>query len=258
VTFTAKTYNQPSILHIGVETAYPKKMYLVVRDKRYPETQFTNRYMTVDGKQEFEVYMPIAPKLAEVIVASEDETRGAMYDDQYRIYKAKRTPLVKGENFSADGRKSSVNDFIVFAEEFSNKANYLSAGGSMYTSDDGKYKIKYFDVIIDRTGKKLQTPARISNRTGIIEVSKEHFEEYTVPMRMAILLHEFSHFYLNDDHSDEIEADMNALAIYLERGYPAIDAYNVFTTVFANSPTDLNKARFKRIDAFISNYKRKG
>lgn len=253
---TAKTYKQPSVLTIGIETAYPKKMYLVVRDKRNPNTHYTNRYKTIDGREELEVYLPVAPGLAEVVVASEKEARGAMVDDQYRVYKAKRRPLERGEKFTANGEKSLINDFVVFAEEFANKANYLSAGGSIYTSDDGRFKIKYLDIIVDRSGKVLKTPARISNKTGIIEVSKKHFEEYTVPMRMAILLHEFSHFYLNENHADEIEADLNALAIYLERGYPSIDAYNVFTTVFADSPTDLNKARFKRLDKFIQNYKR--
>ena len=254
--FNAKTYRQPSVLKIGVETRHPKKIFLVVRDKQNIETQYTNRYMTVDGKQVFEVLMPVAPKMAEVIVASAEEARGNMVDNDYRIFSLRREPLNKSEKFSANGERGAVNDFLTFAEEFSNKANYLSAGGSVYTSDNGKYKIKYLDVIRGSRGNALKTPARISNRTGMIEVSKEDFNEYTVPMRMAILLHEFSHFYLNDNHSDEIEADMNALAIYLERGYPTIDAYNVFTTVFAESPSDLNKARFKRIDNFIQNYKR--
>jgi hypothetical protein len=60
---------------------------------------------------------------------------------------------------------------------------------------------------------------------------------------------------LNDNSADEIEADLNALAMYLEKGYPTVDAYNVFTQVFADSPTDLNKARYKRIDEFIKRYR---
>ena len=47
-------------------------------------------------------------------------------------------------------------------------------------------------------------------------------------MRMAILLHEFSHFYLNDRMEDETEADLNGLLIYLALGYPRIEAYQSF------------------------------
>jgi hypothetical protein len=213
--------------------------------------------MTVNGQAEFEVYMPVAPKEAEIIIASEQEVQGGRKDTQYRVRKARRDDLYSGHfNFQATTGRSDVDSFIKFAEEFAGKASYSSAGGSMYVSDDGKYRILYLDKIVDRgTGRVLKTPARISRTTGQIEISKHHFKQYTVPMRMAILLHEFSHFYLNDNSADEIEADLNALAMYLEKGYPTVDAYNVFTQVFADSPTDLNKARYKRIDEFIKRYR---
>ena len=111
--------------------------------------------------------------------------------------------------------------------------------------------------IIGDNGKSLKTPARISRNQGIIEVSKLKFSKYSVPMRMAILLHEFSHFYLNSDMANETEADLNALIIYLGLGYPRIDAYNVFTQVFHTSPTELNKDRMKIIDDFIRNFENK-
>jgi hypothetical protein len=74
---------------------------------------------------------------------------------------------------------------------------------------------------------------------------------------MAILLHEFSHYYLNTDMANETEADLNGLLIYLGLGYPRVDAYNVFTQVFATSPTELNKDRMKILDDFIRNFENK-
>ena len=202
------------------------------------------------------LWKPVAPKRAEVIVRSERELAGEKTDNQYKVYKARRSDLYSGSfNFNAETGRKEADDFIRFAEEFAARASYASAGGSVYTSDDGKFKIKYLNVIKDNTGRELKTPARISRTTGIIEVSKEHFASYTIPMRMAILLHEFSHFYVNADAASEIEADLNALAMYLERGYPTVDAYNVFTTVFAESPSQQNKERFDQIDRFIKSYR---
>lgn len=255
--FYAATGYRPSKLLIGVEVFEPKTVYLVVRDAKNPLTQYTNRYMTISDKADFEVYLPTAPKQVEVVLASEQEVQGGRKDNQYRIYKARRDDLYSGHfNFQASTGRSDVDSFVKFAEEFASKASYASAAGSVYVSDDGKYRILYLDQIVDRgTGRKLKTPARISRTTGQIEISKKHFKQYTVPMRMAILLHEFSHFYLNNNSADEVEADLNALAIYLERGYPTVDAYNVFTQVFAESPTDLNKSRYQRIDSFIKTYR---
>jgi Zn-dependent M32 family carboxypeptidase len=71
---------------------------------------------------------------------------------------------------------------------------------------------------------------------------------------MAILLHEFSHFYLNDDVSNETEADLNGLTIYLGLGYPIREAFAAFGETFIGSPTPQNKQRYDIIDKFIRDY----
>jgi hypothetical protein len=74
---------------------------------------------------------------------------------------------------------------------------------------------------------------------------------------MCILLHEFSHYYLNTDIANETEADLNGLLIYLGLGYPRIDAYNVFSQVFITAPNSVNTNRMKIIDKFIRNFEEK-
>jgi hypothetical protein len=108
--------------------------------------------------------------------------------------------------------------------------------------------------IIEDNGVEQTTPARIDIDSGIIEVSKRQFIEYTIPNRMAILLHEFSHIYLNDNVDDEVEADLNGLLIYLGLGYPRIEAFEVFAKTFMNNPTDENGMRFDSIKNFIDNF----
>jgi hypothetical protein len=67
-------------------------------------------------------------------------------------------------------------------------------------------------------------------------------------MRMAILLHEFSHFYLNENIDDETEADLNGLLIYLGLGYPRIEGYQAFLDVFVDNPSQENKERYEMIN----------
>jgi hypothetical protein len=88
----------------------------------------------------------------------------------------------------------------------------------------------------------------------LIEVSKDAFSKFTIPMRLAILFHEFSHYYLNEQINDEMEADLNGLLIYLSLGYPRIEAYQAFLETFQGTPTKLNKSRYELINKFINDF----
>jgi hypothetical protein len=253
--FYANLDEKPCTLMFEIKTAFPKKMYVKVADAEKPNTIFTNRHCRVDANEGVFVRMPIAPKRAVIDVISEEELGGGE-DKNYKIVDAKKLPL-KRKLTSFNHANPTIQKFVKFAEQFSAKAGYISAKGSIYTSDDGKFRIDYLDDITDESGKSIKTPARISRNEGIIEVSKVKFQKYSIPMRMAILLHEFSHFYLNTDMANETEADLNGLIIYLGLGYPRIDAYNVFTQVFSNSANELNANRMKIIDDFIRNFEEK-
>ena len=116
--------------------------------------------------------------------------------------------------------------------------------------------IEYLPQIVNQDGKVLTTPARISKVTGRIQVSKKQFDDYTVPMRFAILCHEFSHFYVNENMDDESEADINGLLIYLGLGYPRIEACEAFLEVFEHYPSQENKMRYDKIKNFIDNFEK--
>ena len=77
-------------------------------------------------------------------------------------------------------------------------------------------------------------------------------------MRMAILLHEFSHKFKNPkiglQISNEIGADINALYIYLGLGFSKIDAITVFAKVFLKAQTDGNMERMKKILDYINRF----
>jgi hypothetical protein len=77
-------------------------------------------------------------------------------------------------------------------------------------------------------------------------------------MRMVILLHEFSHKYinpkLNRDIGDEVSADINALNIYLSLGYPLIEAQYAFLKVFRGANNELNKRRYLILNDFMTKF----
>lgn len=233
----------------------PRKLYIKVSDPSRPNTVFTNRYCVINKQEDLFVRMPVTSEKVEVLIKSQEELNG-MTDTGYRVLEMKKLPL-KRKLTAFNHANPTIQKFVRFAEEFSAKAGYISAKGSVYTSDDGQFRIDYLDDITDEGGNPIKTPARISRSQGIIEVSKKKFEGYTIPMRMAILLHEFSHYYLNTDMANETEADLNGLLIYLGLGYPRIDAYNVFTQVFITSPNEMNHNRMKIIDDFIRNFEGK-
>jgi hypothetical protein len=148
-----------------------------------------------------------------------------------------------------------IRSFVKFAQKFCFNVSELEPEET-YRSDDGEYFIQLKQQIKDANGKVLGTPARIGRRTGVIQVNKTQFEAFTIPMRMAILLHEFSHFYLNEKMDDEMEADLNGLLIYLGLGYPRIEAYQAFLETFKNAPSNLNKKRYDMINNFINNFEK--
>jgi hypothetical protein len=243
---------QPTKLKIVIEAKFKEKIWIQVRDANRKNTYYTKRYGFVDGKEEFVVLMPQAPMEAVVMVFN-DNNGMIRNDSSFRVTEVVASPYkLPRYNFS-----KKTQSFVKFAQEFSDECGYLSSSpqGDVYMSNNGKYRIDYFDQIRNVNGVVLKTPARISQVNGRIEVSAEQFRGMTIPMRMAILLHEYSHFYLNKNPSNEIEADLNGLNIYLKLGYPKIDIYNVFLNVFKSAPSEPNKRRFEKLDQFVKKHK---
>jgi hypothetical protein len=245
------TRHEELTLIIKVFTQEPTKIRIKVIDESQQDTSFTDRYKTVDGETIFYVRMPVSPQNALVYVYNEDNGNLMQgEDDTFEVESITKGALEKKLDV-IDFSNTDVRSFVNFATRFSYNAGTLPSG--TYVSDDRKFVIKYLSTIEDN-GQEQSTPARIDITNGNIEISKKQFVKFTVPNRMAILLHEFSHVYLNDNVDDEVEADLNSLLIYLGLGYPRIDAFEVFAKTFMNAPTDQNKDRYDKIKNFIDNF----
>ena len=233
--------HKPCTIQVDIETFEPQKLWIKVSDAQQENTYYTKRYAKINGKQTFFIRLPQSPKIANLIIYNDISKDLNLQDDTFKINNVKIVPL-------------KTISFIRFAQELCEMAGVLEASkkGEVYISDNGKYRIDYFDEIRkELTGNVISTPARISQISGRIEVSKKAFISYSVPMRMAILLHEFSHFYINKNPHSEVQADLNGMKLYLAIGYPRIDAYNVFLNVFKGTDNPESVTRFKKLDSFI-------
>ena len=241
-----ETARQPLTIRIKVH-AYNIPIQVVVKDADRPNTYYMNRYRTIKGKQDFIIRMPQSPNraLVQVFNAKTKDNEG------FKILDSKREDLQTRMSVF-DFKNPLIASFILFAQDFCDKAGYLSPG--VYVSRDGNYTINYLDAIRSQTGVELNTPARINSISGIIQVSKNCFAKYTVAGRFAILCHEFAHVFANKNIKSEIESDLHASNIYLGLGYPRIEILNVFTRVFAGADTPLNRKRLALMESYIMNF----
>lgn len=241
-------------LVITVQTLLPAKIRIKVYDYEKPKTVFTDRFKTVKGTEKFYVRMPLSSN--NVVISVYNEANGNLRpneDNTFNVTNVEKIPLEKRSDAS-DLKNVLVRNFVDFAQRFAYNASYLDADQA-YQSQDGTFLIEYENSLFsEKTGKELTTPARISKINGRIQISKKLFDDYTVPMRMAILLHEFAHFYLNENMDDEMEADLNGLLIYLSLGYPRIEGYEAFLEVFMDTPSNQNKQRYDLINQFIRDF----
>ena len=241
-------------LFIKVRTPKAEKIHLTVSDESQKNTVFTDRWKTVDGDCSFFVRMPVSGKYSLINIYNERVGIDNTNDNSFEVLEIKKLPLEKRLDV-VDFTNSGLRSFLNFCTRFCFNAGHISSG--TYKSNDGRFTIEYVPTIISsKSGKELQTPARISKDNGKIQVAQKKFVTDTVPMRMAILLHEYSHFYINKNIDDESEADLNGLLIYLGLGYPRFEGHEAFLKTFINTPTEMNKDRYDKIKAFIEDFEK--
>lgn len=260
MTFSIPSNGLPFTLVVGIKAKNPEVICIEAKDAFKPNSNYILRNGVIkNGYRVFELKFPQSPKLMQISIFNKAKGNYPSNEDKsFEIVKFEPNQL-KNCPLWAD---KDIHNFVKFAQDFCANSSVISSGDykpSIYRSDDGKFCIDYYKKIRNRkTGQYVSTPARIGHSTGIIEISKDDFDKYTIPMRMAILLHEFSHKYMNPkigrEISDEVSADINALNIYLSLGYPHIEAQYAFLKVFRGANNDFNKKRYLILDDFIKKF----
>lgn len=244
-----ETDKRPISLYITINCKGKSKFRITASDFN-KNSNYADRTIEVDNSRTVYLSFPVSPDKVKINVTQINGNSDYLVD-------IKEKPLKK-YNINVD---ESSAKFLKFASDFSQISGYNQGhpAGRLFKTSDGKFKIKYYPVIIDhRTGQVSSTPARIGHTTGTIEIAKLPFDRYTIPMRMMILLHEYSHVYRNPklglDISNEVGADLNALYLYLGMGYSKVDAIYVFCNVFLKAQTKQNMERMKKIYDYIKKF----
>lgn len=255
-----QTDNRKLSLHITIKTNGKKMMRCVASDfdistgTTKSNSKYADRTIEVDGERTIFFSFPVSPKniLIGVSNIADKSDRGFTVSIEEK-------PLREFEIWL----DSDSREFLNLAIDFSQRCGFESAAnsGRLWQTADERFKIKYFPVIRDyMSGQAMSTPARIGHTSGIIETSQMKFDKYTIPMRMMILLHEFSHKYMNPKInlpiSNEFGADINGLYIYLGCGFSKVDAIYVFVNVFLKAQTPQNLARMRNIMEYIEKFEK--
>lgn len=121
-----------------------------------------------------------------------------------------------------------------------------------YQSGGGRLMAILRKRILNSDGTENSTPARISRPTGIMEVSQQKLLPVTVPIRLLVLLHEYSHYRLNS--TDESECDLHGLAIFCALGYSSLEGLYTFTRMLEDAPDkpELRRRTAKVLDMLLA------
>ena len=244
--------NNKFSLYVTITCSGEKKFRVWAEEFQKPNSKYADREIVVKGTRTIHFNFPVSPQKLFIGCLNADNPG----DNDFKV-ELKESDLIT-YNVWLD---SETRDFLSLAIPFSQVSGFSKAAdnGRVYTTQDKLFTIKYFNVITDqKSGKVMNTPARIGHKSGIIETAKVKFDKYTIPMRLIILLHEFSHKYKNPkiglEINDEIGADINALYIYLGLGFSKIDAICVFANVFLKAQTKGNIERMRKIMDYIQKF----
>lgn len=257
-----KTYNSDNkqfCLYITITLKNPnekKKFRVWAEELNKQNSKYADRDIEINaddkGKRRIYFSFPISPKQLFIGVVNSQEPN----DNSFTV-DLMEAPLKTYDIELNDETKR----FLSFATKFSTICGYSEASefGRSFVSPGKEFTIKFFPVIRDRmSGQPLNTPARIGHETGFIDIAKNKFDNYTIPMRMIILLHEFSHKYRNPkvglEISNEKGADVNALYIYLGKGWSKIDSLICFSRVFLGAQTPSNISRLRLINDYCNRF----
>lgn len=204
----------------------PFTLEVAVYDHKRPNTAFYARKedFSKPEKNYYEINLPLVNDEISLVLFSRENIN---LNDYVKITRLE----IKDMDYQRPKFDETIESFIKLIEEFSMQAGYLPANYK-FKSNDGRFEIRYLPYIPTDNGGIHVTPARIHITENFIEASKMHFERKPVPRRIAILLHEMAHNFVNIDQNNEEEADLNAAKIYLALGFPKSEFLYAFSKTF--------------------------
>jgi hypothetical protein len=243
--------NKKTCLNAKITCDGKQRIRIIAEESDKPNSKYCDRVIEVNGTKDIYLSFPVSPKAMIVKTYNLNSPNQDFYDITFS-----ESPLIMYNVWQDE----ETLCFLQFALQFCQTCGFQDMqppkGGKVYRSDCGRFTINYVPVIKDAaSGSTLNTPSRIGHSTGRIDVSAYHYNGYTIPARLCILLHEYSHKYRNPKIqlkiSDEFGADINSLYFYMGNSFSKIDAIYVYAQVFLKAQTDQNIMRMRKIRDYI-------
>lgn len=230
-------------LTIGFVVNKPCSLIIVGRDAENPHSNYISRELVISKKyfkngqacKTIRIPFPLAPEF--MMLNIWDAQR--IGRDHFKVSTFKIEPMED----RAILEHQDIHNFIPFANWFSQNAGILPTG--IYDSKDLQFVIDYRDVIKNEQGIPLITPARTARSNGRIEASKSHLLPLSIPIRWFILMHERKHFQL-PTRIEKI-ADLTALRVFLDYGFPKVEALYACTLAMQAETTLAKEAKLQRL-----------
>ncbi len=242
---------------LEIRASYPVSVGIIVYDPTVRYADYFRRKVTFragsfrDDKSAYrQIHIPLPVSPDNLIL--EVYNKQTLDEYGFRVVNFDLKEMGPAEVWASQQR----HRFMDFAIRFAQKAGYVKPG--FYHSPDHEFLIQYLPTITDELGNELVTPARIHRQMPRVQLSQKLFQQFTVPVRVAILSHEGCHFFMNT--RSERNADLCGLQYYLDYGFPTIEAIYAAIKVFKRHPESIGKPHVDRtadIMNFIDQYKTK-
>ncbi len=201
----------------------------------HPHTVYFSRTIEVWGNNfQLEEPMPISPNKLILEIVPDHGYYGKILAANVTV---KDMPPI---NVAFPAR---ILEYLNFLKTFAVKVGYIEPG--FYISKDENYMI-WAKPHLDGDA----TPARVNRRTGVMKMNLDKLRQYTVYMRIFIGLHEYFHY--EKQTTNEVEADMGALKVFLAAGFPKSEANYSMTKIFDNSEEAIRRVSI--LNNYIKNY----
>lgn len=242
-----KLNNVPQSLDVTLATNDFVNVELYAKSTQYKNTAYSIRWNRFKGIKTFRIMLPIPVEEVEIVARE----KGTGNEKCVSIRKIERKHLETHYRYLWN-KSPYLKEFLRHIYDFCQRATILPSG--QYNSNSGNIRIKYCDTLYNEIGGRdyeSTTPCRIDANTKEIEVSKKKFERYSVSGRIALLLHEFSHCYINRNKCDEFEADKNSAQIYLGLGFPRVDLLNTWIMCYQTADNEGNRKRLEKFFRYV-------
>jgi hypothetical protein len=241
-------------MDIGIElqSSTPNNLIKTVVYDAENNDLILERYDYVSGSVKRILKLPLTSR--KIIVESFTKANGRQplgKDQTFKLLRPQILPLRKASVTMTEGDR----EFMKWISQMVKELPRLTADGKLRRSSSGRFKIVIQDKLRTRDGVYINSPAMVGKKSGTIEISKDYMMKMSQNQRIAVLTHEYGHFFknplMNLPIGDEFGADLNGVTLFAGSGFGLDEYGNAFKKVFDGADTEQNNRREKVIKMFL-------